>query len=224
MINYYSSHHSYYVAVDCIIFGFDGAGLKLLLIHRGFEPEKGKWSIMGGFVKPDENLDQAAARVLEELTGLRKVYLEQLETFGNPGRDPVDRTISITYFALIDIQKYETQINERFHAKWFPVNKIPKLIFDHTDMVELAKTRLRNKAGLYPILFELMPSKFTLPELQNLYEDVYNKNFDKRNFRRKILSSGLLTKHTEKDKNGSKKGAYYYSLNKRKYASSFQNL
>ncbi len=209
-------------AVDCIIFGFDGQSLKILLIHRGFEPERGKWSLMGGFIQPDEAPDNAAIRILKTLTGLEGVYLEQLHTFGDPVRDPLERTLSIAYFTLIDIHQYEKQISDEYHPEWFPLNKIPDLIFDHTKMVKMAKEKLRYKAALHPLLFELLPKKFTLPQLQSLYESVYETEFDKRNFSRKVLSTKLLNKQGDKDKGSSKKGAYYYKLNPKNYKADFQ--
>ncbi len=209
------------VAVDCIIFGFDGLNLKLLLIQRGFEPEKGRWSLMGGFVQADESVDNAAARVLKQLTGLENVYLEQLYAFGDPYRDPAERTVSIAYFSLIDINKYEQQISHEYHAEWFPLKKIPSLIFDHKEMIKMAQDKLRYKAAFHPVLFELLPEKFTLPQLQNLFEEVYESVMDKRNFSRKILSTGLLVKQNQKEKESSKKGAYYYKLDKRKYMHNF---
>ena len=115
------------VAVDSIIFGFDGYDLKLLLIQRGFEPEKGKWSLMGGFVKPDETFEQAAERILKQLTGLTNIYMEQLHAFGSPDRDSLERTVSIAYFALVDIHQYEKQLSNDFHAEWVPLKKIPRL-------------------------------------------------------------------------------------------------
>lgn len=209
-------------AVDCIIFGFDGTTLKLLLIQRGFEPERGKWSLMGGFIQPNEGPDTAANRILKTLTGLEGVYLEQLYTFGDPTRDAMERTLSIAYFALIDIHQYEKQISEEYHPEWFPLNKIPDLIFDHNEMVKMAKEKLRYKAALHPLLFELLPKKFTLPQLQTLYESVYETEFDKRNFSRKVLSTKLLIKQTDKDKGSSKKGAFYYKLNSKNYKADFQ--
>lgn len=220
-MKYYPGQQNYLVAVDCIIFGFDGDHLKLLLIKRGFEPEKGKYSLMGGFIQPKESPEQAAERILHQLTGLYGVYLEQLQTFGDPNRDPVERTLSIAYYALIDVHQYEKQISTAYHAEWFPLNKFPKLIFDHSKMVELARKSLRYKASLHPILFELLPEKFTMPQLQNLYEDIYDTAFDKRNFSRKVLSTNLLIKQKDKDKSGSKKGAFYYKLNKKKYKADF---
>jgi ADP-ribose pyrophosphatase YjhB (NUDIX family) len=205
------------VAVDCIIFGFDGQDLKLLLIKRAFEPEKDKWSLMGGFLHKDETLDQAANRVLKELTGLENVYLEQLQTFSDVTRDPEERTISVAYFALIDIHQYEKQLSEDYHAEWFVLQNKPRLIFDHDDMVRLAQRQLRYKAAIHPILFELLPQRFTIPHLQNMYEEVYTTTFDSRNFTRKLLSTGLLIRQNGKDKSSSRKGAFYYKLDKRKY-------
>jgi 8-oxo-dGTP diphosphatase len=191
--------------------------LKLLLIKRAFDPEKNKWSLMGGFLRANETLDQAANRVLKELTGLENVYLEQLHAFSDVARDPQERTISVAYFALIDIHQYEQQLSDDFHADWVPLAKKPRLIFDHDDMVRRAQKQLRYKASLHPILFELLPQRFTIPHLQNMYEGVYDTNFDSRNFTRKLLSTGLLVRQSAKDKSGSKKGAFYYKLDKRKY-------
>jgi 8-oxo-dGTP diphosphatase len=220
----YSNQTRHLVAVDCIIFGFDGEEMKLLLIHRGLEPEKGKWSLMGGFVQANESLDAAANRVLKQLTGLEGVYLEQLNAFGDPNRDTVERTVSVAYFSLIDIHQYEKQLSDDYHPEWVSLKKNPRLIFDHIDMVEMAKAKLRYKAAFHPILFELLPGKFTLPQLQSLYESVYDKKFDKRNFSRKVLSTGLLVKQKDKEKMNSKKGAYYYKLDKRKYSTRFHDF
>jgi ADP-ribose pyrophosphatase YjhB (NUDIX family) len=210
------------VAIDCIIFGFDGNDIKLLLVQRGLKPERGKWSLMGGFLKTGESLEQGSNRILKKLTGLQGVYLEQLEAFGDPSRDPVERTVSIAYFALIDIHQYEKQLSDEYHAEWFHLKKIPDLIFDHKKMVEKAKRELRYKAAIHPILFELLPAKFTIPQLQILYEGIFDTTFDNRNFSRKVLSTELLIKQKEKDKANSKKGAFYYKLDKRKYKANFQ--
>jgi len=210
------------VAVDCIIFGFDGFDIKILVIQRELEPEKGKWSLMGGFLQPGESLDEAASRVLKTLTGLTGVYLEQLSTFSDPRRDPLEWTVSTAYFALIDIHQYEKQISHEYNAEWFLLKKKPQLIFDHDEMVKLAQQKLRYKAALHPILFELLPERFTIPQLQSLYEDIYNTTLDNRNFSRKVLSTGLLVKQKEKDKAHSKKGAFYYKLDKRRYKANFQ--
>jgi len=210
------------VAVDCIIFGYDGENLKLLLIKRGFQPRKDEWSLMGGFMGGNENLYEAAERILYQLTGLKDVYLEQLKAYGMPDRDPIERTLSVAYFALIDINKYKMQINDQYHPEWFLLNELPKLIFDHDKMVDEAKRKIRYKAAIHPILFELLPKKFTIPQLQKLYEQVYGTTIDNRNLIRKISSSKLLIKLDEKDKSNSKKGAFYYKLDEDKYEANFQ--
>jgi len=224
IITEYKVHHRMLIAVDCIILGFDGKDLKALLVKRGFEPGSGNWSLMGGFVKKEESVETAAFRILEVLTGITNIYLEQLYTFGEVERDPGGRVVSIAYFALIDIHQYEKQLSEDFHAEWFSLKKIPKLIFDHSKMVKMAQEKLRYKAAFHPILFELLPEKFTLPQLRNLYEGIYNAELDKRNFIRKIRSTRLLVKQKEKEKESSKKGAYYYKLDKRRYNSNFNSF
>lgn len=220
MIEYASQPH-YLVAVDCIVFGFDGESLKLLLVKRGLEPEINKWSLIGGFVGPEESTDDAANRVLKKNTGLDGIYLEQFKVYGQPNRDPIERILSVAYFALIDINKYSAQLNNDFQAEWFPVNEKPELIFDHNTMVSDARKRLRYKAALHPILFELLPKKFTLPQLQTLFEEVNDTKMDTGNFNRKMNSTGLLIRLDEKDKSSSKKGAYYFKLNHKKYRSDF---
>lgn len=212
------------VAVDCIIFGFDGFNVKLLLVKRSLVPEQGKWSLMGGFIKPSETPEEAASRVLEERTGLKNVYMDQFMVFGKPDRDPVERTLSVAYFALIDIHEYEEQITAEYNPVWFALDDMPDMVFDHPDMVKLALKQLRYKAALHPILLELLPDKFTIPQLQALYEGVYQTQFDDRNFSRKLLSTGLLIKQTEKDKVSSKKGAFYYRLDESHYAENFEKF
>ncbi|REL38040.1 NUDIX domain-containing protein [Rhodohalobacter sp. SW132] len=216
-VNQYEEYDRIFVALDCIIFGFDRQNLNLLLIKRDFEPEKGKWSLMGGFLNKDESLDDAANRILYELTGLKNIYLEQLHGFGSVDRDPVDRTVSIAYYALINIHDHDEDLSSDYQAKWFPIDEVPDLIFDHEEMVEAAKERLRYKASNQPVGFELLPDKFTLPELQQLYEVIYETEFDKRNFRRRMLSMDVLEKTNEKQKKYSKKGAFLYKFNGEKY-------
>ena len=212
------------VAVDCIIFGFDGENLKVLLMKRGIMPEKNKWSLIGSFVTKSESLEQAATRVLKKFTGIEGLYMHQLRTFSEPDRDPLERTLSTAFTTLIDIHQYEKQIIPDYHAEWFPLDKKPRLIFDHDTMLKMAQQELRYQAASHPILFEMLPEKFTIPQLQNLYEGVYQTSFDNRNFSRKVLSTELLTKLNEKDKSGSKKGAFYYKLNKRKYRAGFRSF
>jgi 8-oxo-dGTP diphosphatase len=216
-INSYKSYQKVLIAVDCIIFGFDGDQLKALLIKRAFEPEKGKWSLMGGFVDKDEDADEAARRVLNQLTGMKDIYMEQLYTFSEVDRDTAGRVVSIAYFALINIKDYNEQLQLEHEAKWFPLNKIPALIFDHKKMVSKAKEKLRQKVANHPIGFELLPDKFTLPQLQSLYEAIYETPFDKRNFTKKMLSLGILTKLNEKEKETSRKGAFYYTFDTVRY-------
>jgi 8-oxo-dGTP diphosphatase len=226
-MNKYAHQTRLLAAVDCIIFGFDGQHIKILLIKRGFQPEKNRWSLMGGFVQPNESLDNAATRVLKTLTGLEGIYLEQLHAYGSVDRDPIERTISVAYFSLIDIHEYEAQLSHEYQAEWFSINKMPELIFDHQQMVKMARERLKFKAGHHPILFELLPSKFTLSQIHTVYEEIFNTSLDKRNFIRKIISTGLLVKQKEKDKLNSKRGAYYFKLNSKKYQqnlSSFLNI
>ena len=220
----YFQQKRFLFAVDCIIFGYDGLELKLLVIKRGLEPLKGSWSLVGGFIGKNESSENAAVRVLKDLTGLDGLYMEQLHGFTEPDRDTVERTISIAYFALIDIQKYKEQINEDYHPAWFSINQLPELIFDHSKLVELAKEKLRYKAALHPLLFELLPEKFTMPQLQSLYEAVYNTEFDKGNFNRKLSSTKLLFKLKEKDKLNSKKGAFYYMVDTNRYSEGFKTF
>jgi len=217
MERYYLNEDRQLIAVDCIIFGFDAGMLKLLLLKRNFEPGKGKWSLAGGFLKKEENLDESAARVLYDLTGLRNIYLEQLTAYGLADRDPGERVVSIAYFALLNIVDYDMDLIRDYEACWCPLSQMPELIFDHRDMVDKALKRLKRKAKIQPIGFELLPEKFTLPQLQLLYEAIYQKELDKRNFRKKILSMELLDKLQEKDKSNSKKGAFLYRFNQKKY-------
>lgn len=212
------------LAIDCVVFGFDGQELKLLIVRRGIEPEINKLSLTGGFVLANESADEAAKRILKQRTGLEGVYLEQFYCFSQPARDPIERTVSVAYFALIDINLYQQQITAGYHPEWFSLKKIPKLIFDHDQMVAMAKQKLRYKAALHPILFELLPQKFTLPLLRNLFEDLYETSLDQRNFSRKILSTGLLEKQGDKDKTNSRKGAFFYKLDKKHYKKNFHKF
>jgi 8-oxo-dGTP diphosphatase len=214
---HYKKETSFLTAVDCIIFGFDGKDLKALLIKRGFEPEKDKWSLMGGFVKKDEAVDAAAVRILNDLTGLDDIYMEQLHCFGDVDRDAAARVISISYFALIKIDSNDDELIKKHNAKWFNINKIPPLVFDHKKMLVVAKERLRQKVSNHPIGFELLPEKFTLLQLQNLYETIYEQKFDNGNFSRKILSLDILMKLKEKEKSGSKKGSFLFVFDEIKY-------
>ena len=218
MINsYHQDQERLLLAIDCIIFGFDDQKLKILLVKRDLEPELGRWSLMGGFVQRRESLDEAAMRILYRLTGLRNVYMEQLHCFGAVDRDPVERVVSIAYYALINIQNYDRTLQTEHGARWFPVEEVPELIFDHSNMVQAAKRQLKYKASIQPVGFALLPQKFTLPQLQLLYEAIFETPLDKGNFRRRIKTLGVLKKLNEKQKGFSKKGAYYYVFDEKKY-------
>lgn len=212
----YHCYPKHLVAVDCIIFGFDGENLKILLVQRNFEPQKGEWSLMGGFIENEESSDQAANRVLNTLTGLENIYLEQLKTYTDIDREPTARIMSISYYALINI-KDNIQINEKYSAKWFDLKDRPDLIFDHNAMVKDAVLRLRRKTTTKPIGFELLPEKITMKDLQNLYEAIFDEKYDKRNFTSKINALDILVNTNEKDMSSSKKGSFLYTFDEEKY-------
>ncbi|GAA4280718.1 NUDIX hydrolase [Gaetbulibacter aestuarii] len=205
------------IAVDCIIFGFNNNRLECLLIHRGAEPQKGKWSLIGGFIGNDEDLDEAANRVLFNLSGLENVYMEQVKAFGKANRDPRGRTISISYTALILRSEYDDDRIEEHGAKWFPVDNLPELAFDHVSMVHSAITRLRRRVRNTPIALNLLPEKFTIPQLQALYEGILNESLDKRNFRRKLNQISAFVKLDEKDMSASRRGAFLYTFDQDRY-------
>ncbi|MFC6860252.1 NUDIX hydrolase [Zunongwangia atlantica] len=201
-----------YVATDCIIFGFDAGKLKLLVFKRRVEPFLGTWSLIGSFVRMEEDVSVAAKRVLTEITGLDNVFMEQLKAYGLADRDPGYRCVSIAQFALIRIDDYDKELTEKHGAHWFELEELPELVLDHSQMVEDAMARLKRKARYQPIGFELLPEKFTIPQLQSLYEAIYQKKLDDRNFRKKLMSLGLLIKLNEKDKSSSRRGAFLYKF------------
>ena len=217
MVQYYSSASKILVSVDCVIFGFHRDNLNLLLLHRKMEPAQGRWSLMGGFVKPDESIDEAAKRVLAELTGLENVYMEQVHTFGAVERDPGERVISVVYYALIDIDTYDKELVRSHNAHWIKIEEIPPLIFDHEEMVALAREQMKQKAAREPIGFNLLPELFTLTRLQNLYEAIYGESIDKRNFRKRIAEMEFIEKTDKIDKASSKRGASLYKFNMEAY-------
>ena len=221
----YSNYKRYLVAVDCIVFGYDISEkeLKLLLIKRSFDPMKGSWSLAGGFVEENESLDEAASRILRTHTGLERIYLKQSYSYGETDRDPGDRVISTAYCALIAIRDINRELAEKSKAHWRSIAGLPDLIFDHSLMVKKALSDLQDQIKVKPVGFELLPEKFTLVQLQDLYEAIYQKKIDKRNFRKKILSMGILEKLDEKERETSKKGAYYYKFNKVRYEKLAQN-
>jgi hypothetical protein len=221
----YSKHKKYFVAVDCIIFGYDiyDKEIKLLLVKRSFNPAKGKWSLAGGFIEPGECLDAAACRVLFSLTGLKNVFMKQLFCYGDVNRDPGDRVISTAYWALIKIKDIDFKVTRQNGAHWQSITHLPQLIFDHPSMVGKALSELQMQIKIKPVGFELLPEKFTLVQLLGLYEAIYKRQIDKRNFRKKILSMNILEKLDEKEKETSKRGAYYYRFNKERYKKLIKN-
>ncbi|MBP5741165.1 MAG: NUDIX hydrolase [Bacteroidales bacterium] len=217
-MDYYVSNPRFYVAVDCIIFGFRKDSLKLLLLKRNFEPAMGKWSLMGGFVQEGESVHMAAVRVLRELTGLDNVFLDQVHAYGETERDPGSRVISVSYYALINISEYDEQLVKEHNAFWVDIHELPELIFDHGQMVTNALKKLRQKAAIRSIGLNLLPDEFSLTQLQSLYEAIYDEKLDKRNFRKKIASLSAIRKTGNIDKTTSKKGAALYCFDKTEYS------
>jgi 8-oxo-dGTP diphosphatase len=206
------------VTVDCVVFGLDQGVLQLLLIKRNSPPFTGCWALPGGFVDQHETLDAAARRELEEETGLRDVFLEQLYSFGDPGRDPRGHTVSVAYYALVRQDQHVPQAaTDASDAAWFPVAKLPKLAFDHQRIIATAVARLQGKVRYQPIGFELLPRKFTLTELQGVYEAVLERALDKRNFRKKILAMGLLAETKEKQQGVAHRAPQLYQFDAAKY-------
>jgi 8-oxo-dGTP diphosphatase len=206
------------LTVDCVVFGMDEGDLKVLLIKRGVEPFAGKWALPGGFVRMDEALDDAARRELEEEAGIRPSHLEQLYTFGEPGRDPRGRVVTVAYFALVKLTDHRVHAStDAREAAWFSVWDTPKLAFDHADILGTALQRLKGKVRYQPIGFELLPPKFTLTQLQRLYEIILERELDKRNFRKKILSMELLEELDEVEQDVSHRAARLYRFDHKKY-------
>lgn len=205
------------LTVDCVVFGFEGRGLQVLLIRRGIAPFKGAWALPGGFVRMDEGLEQAARRELEEETGLKRVFLEQLFTWGDVGRDPRGRVVSVAYFALVRPDQHpakgDTDADE---ADWFSLTELPELAFDHDRILARALERLRGKVRYQPLGFELLPEKFSLGQLQTLYEAVLGREIDKRNFRKKVLSFDFLAP-MEEFTSGAHRPARLYRFDQEKY-------
>lgn len=206
------------LTVDCVVFGFDHAELQVLLIQRGIAPFKGHWALPGGFVRVEETLEAAARRELAEETGLEKVFLEQLYTFSTVDRDPRERVISVAYYALTKPTDHRTQADtDADDAQWFSVSQVPALAFDHAEILHTALQRLRGKLRYEPIGFELLPPKFTLSQLQALYEAVLGTDLDKRNFRKKVLSFDLLLPLDETHREGAHRPAQLYRFDPVRY-------
>ena len=205
------------LTVDCVVFGFDGAGLQVLLIRRGLEPFIGSWALPGGFVDMDENLDEAARRELLEETHLKGVFLEQLFTFGDPSRDPRGRVVSVAYYALVRPDQHPaTGDSDASEAAWHRVDKLPPLAFDHADILRAGLERLRGKIRYQPIGFELLPKNFTLTQLQELYEAILGRRIDKLNFRKKLLAFDFLVP-TDEFTAGAHRPARLHRFDRRRY-------
>ena len=206
------------LTVDAVVFGLDEGELKVLLIQRQIAPFQGKWALPGGFVQVEETIDEAARRELREETGLGDVYLEQLYTFGDVRRDPRERVVSVAYYALVALGRHELHAaSDASSAAWFCVSDLPSLAFDHDKIVATAVSRLKGKVRYQPIGFELLPEKFTLSQLQHLYEVILERKLDKRNFRKKILGMDLLVELEEIEQDVAHRAARLYRFDEAKY-------
>ncbi len=206
------------LTVDCVVFGLDDEELKVMLIQRGQAPFEGQWALPGGFVHLDETLEEAARRELEEETGLRKVFLEQLYTFGAVDRDPRERVVTVAFYALVKLSGHAVKAaTDARDAGWFPAHDVPSLAFDHAHILDMALERLRAKLRYEPIGFELLPKKFALSQLQHLYELVLERELDKRNFRKRVLAMDLLIETDEVQQDVAHRAARLYRFDERKY-------
>ncbi len=217
MTIFYNEHSKVLVSVDCIIFGFDENKLKVLIGKRKMDPGRGEWSLYGGFVRLDESVDDAAYRTLYELTGMRNIYMRQVGAFGSVDRDPGERVISVAYYALINVKDYDHRLLEEHGVEWVDFDKMPPLYSDHMEMVNKARKMMKENIKIEPVGFRLLPTLFTLTQLQRLYEAVNGEELDKRNFRKRIKEMDFIEKTELIDKTSSKRGAYLYRFNRRVY-------
>lgn len=214
MNTFYDSNAKAYVSVDCIIFGFEDGKLKVLLGHRNMDPGRGEWSLYGGFVTPDESLDEASKRVLYSLTGIKNIYMRQVGAYGAVNRDPGSRVISVAYCALINTRDYDESLRKKYSLEWIGIDELPHLYSDHNQMVSDALTMIRHRVRIEPLCFSLLPELFTLSQLQYVYEGIMGKTTDKRNFRKRIKQSGILSATELIDKKTSKRGAVLFRYNR----------
>ena len=205
------------VTADCVIFGFDGVCIKVLLIQRGIEPFKGKWAFPGGFMKIDETAEECAKRELEEETGLKNAAVEQFYTFSDVNRDPRERVITVAHYALVRLSEVKGG-DDAASARWFAMDEVPSLAFDHDRILRIAVNRLKERICFEPIGFELLPEVFTMTELQNLYEAILEVKFDRRNFYNKMLKLGILSEAEPRPANASRRMPTKYRFNAEKYA------
>ncbi len=217
-MNYIYSHPRPAVSADCVVFGLDDDDLKVLLIQRDNPPFEGCWALPGGFAQVGEAIEETARRELAEETGLERVFLEQLYTFGDPHRDPREHVITVAYFALVNLSAHTVRpATDARNAAWFEIDDVPELAFDHNLILQTACQRLRGKIRYVPIGFELLPRKFTLRQLQHLYEKILDRKLDKRNFRKKILKMDILAELDEIETDVAHRAARLYRFDKRKY-------
>lgn len=207
MYNNFSKH---LVSVDCVVFGYQQEQLKVLLFERDIEPSKGELSLVGGWVDVNESVEQSAVNVLKRITGFSDIFLEQVAVFSEPERDSGGRVISVVFYALINIERHNQTLIEEYGARWYPVQNIPPLVFDHNKMVLSALSKLQQKASYDIVGQDLLGEMFTLTQLRNLYNSIFQRAFDPGNFRKKILSLHVLERLNIKDTSESKKGAFYY--------------
>lgn len=206
------------LTTDCVVFGLDDDDLKVLLIQRGIEPFKGKWALPGGFIQVGEDIDTCARRELQEETGLKNIFLEQLATFGTPKRDPREHVVTVAYYALVNlIDHTPAAATDADNAAWFALDDLPKLAFDHAKILKTAKERLQGKVRYQPIGFELLPEKFTLTQLQKLYERILEHALDKRNFRKKVTKLDILEETDEVEQDVARRAARLYRFDRSKY-------
>lgn len=206
------------LTVDVVVFALDAEDLQVMLIERDLPPFAGQWALPGGFVRVDESLEQAALRELQEETGLHDIFLEQLFTFGELHRDPRERVVTVAYYALVNLAGHDVQAStDARNAAWFPVSDLPTLAFDHAQIVEAALARLRGKVRYQPIGFELLPERFTLRQLQHLYEIILGRELDKRNFRKKVLSMGIIKETNEIEKDVAHRAARLFRFDEKAY-------
>jgi 8-oxo-dGTP diphosphatase len=206
------------LTADIVVFALDEHDLQVMLIQRDLAPFAGNWALPGGFVRVEETLDEAAARELREETGLQDIFLEQLYTFGTVDRDPRERIVTVAYYALVNLAGHAVQAStDARSAAWFSVNDLPKLAFDHRQILDVALERLRGKVRYQPIGFELLPENFTLRQLQHLYEIILDRPLDKRNFRKKVLGMGIIKETNEIETDVAHRAARLFRFDKKAY-------
>ena len=217
MTQFYNEYSKVFVSVDCIIFGFDGSNLQVLIGKRQMDPGRGEWSLYGGFVGKNESLEDAANRVILDLTGMKGLYIRQVGAFGKVDRDPGERVISVAYCALINVVDYDDRLRVEHGLEWVSLKELPQLYSDHNTMINNAISQIRRRINHEPLSFKLLPNLFTLTQLKHVFEAVMGEEIDKRNFRKRIKDIDFIEKTELIDKVTSKRGAALYRFNKKAY-------